>query len=97
MNAEPGTETINRKACGNSEQAPLCGGTGDAGCVVLHSRVAMPSSTLRTECVFKGYGLKESLWSNDIPLDVVLKRGVFKSEGGGECATVKTVLVTLAW
>lgn len=89
VNAEPRvqasfserTETINRKACGNGEQAPLCGRTGDAGCVVLHSRVATLSSTLRTEFVFKGYDLKISLWSNDIPLDVVFKRGVFKSEG----------------
>lgn len=31
--------------------------------------------------VFRSYGLKISLWSNDIPLGVVLKRGVFKSEG----------------
>lgn len=57
VNAEPRVqasfsermETINRKACGNSEQAPLCGGTGDAGCVVLYSLVVMLSSTLRIE------------------------------------------------
>lgn len=104
VNAEPRvqasfserTETINRKACGNGEQAPLCGRTGDAGCVVLQTRVATLSSTLRSEFVFKGYGLKISLWSNDIPLDAVLKRGVFKSEGEKR-TTVKTVLVTVAW
>lgn len=55
----------------------------------------MLSSMLRIEFAFKWYGLKISLWSNDTPLDVVLKRGVFyKSEK--KMHHVKMVLVTLA-